>query len=136
MSPQNIITSVAENKDAQELASVMTASFAASGDPAWNLVWGAATPETHDKLAIGGFFSPVDQPFYAVHKATDSITGKIVGFTRWKLLNPEADHPSKPSGWKLPDIPGVNADLFNAKAAVAEPTALRDKNEQTDMRAF
>ena len=133
---QNFIISVAENKDAQELASVMTASFAASEDPAWNLVWSSASPGTHDKLAQAGFFDPVDQPFFVVHKAVDTNTGKIVGVTRWKLPNPDAEYPSKPSDWKLPAIPGVNSDLFNANAAVSEPAALRDKNEQEDMRMF
>lgn len=133
MAPHNIIISIAENKDSQDLASVMTASFAAAGDPAWNLVWGSASPETHDNVAIGGFFDPVEQPFFAIHKAVDSDTGNIVGFTRWKLPNPNADYPSKPSGWKMPAIPGVNVDLFNAKAEVSEPAALRDRNEQEDM---
>jgi len=134
MASQNITIAVAENKDAHELASVMTASFAAAGDPAWNLVWGASSIETHDKLAIGGFFDPVEQPFFAIHKAVDNDTGKIVGFTRWKLPNPDAEYPGKPSNWKLPAIPGVNADLFNAKNARSESAALRDRNDQTDMR--
>jgi len=136
MAPQNITISAAKNGDSHELASVMTASFAAAKDPAWDLVWGSAPPETHDKLAIGGFFDPVEQPFYAVHKAVNTATGKIVGFTRWKLPNPDAEYPTKPSDWKLPAIPGVNADLFNAKVAVSESAALRDKNEQKDMRKY
>lgn len=57
MGPPNITTTLATEKDAPQIASVMTSAFAAS-DAAYSLIWGSAEEDTHDKVSIFGLFSP------------------------------------------------------------------------------
>src|SRR4051795_10480625 len=116
MAPPNISTSLALDEDAPVLASILTASFAAS-DAAYPLIWGSAPEGTHDAVAVKGLFTPVQQEGRVTYKAVDSVSGRIVGFATWYLPQPIVDDGkgAKKGGEGLPNIPGVNMELWKAK---------------------
>jgi len=128
MTPENITISLATDSDAPFLASVMTASFAIN-NPAWSLIWGEGH-DLHDKISIIGLFTPIVKPFYITYKAVDSANGRVVGFAVWTLPQEEI---KKTGGGGMPELPGVNMDLFNAKHAGGRALSERDCDATKDM---
>ena len=146
MAPPNIATVLATEDDAPLLASIMTAAFACS-DAAYPLVWGGAGDEVHDAVAIKGLFSPVQKETRLTYKAMDG--NKMVGFITWNLPNPDAPlkaevnateskekeegkEEKKASG--LPEIPGVNTELWREKVDGPREAHHRDVEPSKDIR--
>ncbi|KUJ11994.1 uncharacterized protein LY89DRAFT_688477 [Mollisia scopiformis] len=127
MATSNISISLATEDDAQALASVMTAAFAAS-DAAYPLIWGSAEEGTHDAISVKGLFTPVQKEGRITFKAVDDVSGKLVGFATWNMPKEKPVVPpqaaEKMGG--LPPLPGVNLELWGAK--VAGPRKFYDRD--------
>ncbi|TVY52976.1 hypothetical protein LCER1_G005961 [Lachnellula cervina] len=110
MSPPPPKIILATEEDAPALASLTTASFAAS-DAAYPLIWGSAPPGTHDTVSLNGLFSPVQKSDKVTLKAVHE-NGELVGLATWNM--PKESLPVKAAGGAgLPVIPRVNMELWN-----------------------
>ena len=134
MAPPSITTTLATEEDASRLASIMTASFAAS-DVAYTLIWGSAPEGTHDMISVKGLFTPVQKEGRVTFKAVDE-TEKIVGFATWNL--PKEKVPEKAGdgekGGGLPPLPGVNIELWEDKSSGPKEFYYRDVDPTKDIR--
>ena len=139
MPPASISTSLATEEDAPALVSVMTAAFAAS-DAAYPLIWGAVGDGVHDMVAVKGLFTPVQKEGRLTFKAVDTQSGKIVGLSTWNMpkakmdVNEEAAKKEPKGG--LPDIPGVNMDLWNEKVDGPKKSYYRDVDPTKDICTY
>jgi hypothetical protein len=131
MAPPNITTTLALESDAAALASILTAGFSAS-DVAYPLIWGSAAPGTHDTVSVKGLFTPVQKVGRETYKAVDSVSGRIVGFATWNLPKEKAQGGAVGGG--LPEIPGVNMELWTLKAEAMKGSYSRDVQVDKDMR--
>ncbi|TAQ90805.1 hypothetical protein B7494_g827 [Chlorociboria aeruginascens] len=93
----------------------MTAAFA-STDQAYPLIWGSVGDKVHEDIAKLAIFTPVQKPGRVTYTAVESATNRIVGFTIWTLLAEKKEEAVDTSGG-VPDIPGVNMDLWRWKLA-------------------
>lgn len=124
---------LATDEDGPAMASVVTAAFAAC-DAAYPLIWGAAPEGVHDMAVLKGMFSPAQLEWKRTFKAVDE-NGKVVGLATWTLPKPkpaDGEEPKK-GGGGLPDLPGVNMELWNAKNLDAGNFSKRDKDDYCDM---
>jgi hypothetical protein len=124
---------LATDEDGPAMASVVTAAFAAS-DAAYPLIWGGVSKETHDMVVLKGMFSPVQREWRKTFKAVDE-DGNVVGLATWTLPKPKPAEGEevKSGGGGIPDIPGVNMELWRAKNVDGGILAKRDKDEYSDM---
>lgn len=134
MAPPSITTALALDSDASTLASILTAGFVA-GDAAYPLIWGAAPEGMHEDVSVKGLFSPVQKQGRVTYKAVDSTNGNIVGFATWTLPRPRVEGEEKEKGG-LPDLPGVNMELWNDKAEGPKKSYYRDVQIDKDFRIY
>ncbi|CZR59730.1 uncharacterized protein PAC_09624 [Phialocephala subalpina] len=135
MSASALSISLAAEEDASAIASLTTVAFAAC-DAAYPLIWGSAQEGTHDMIAEKGLFTPVQKEGRITFKAVDDASGKIVGFVTWimpkeKVVVSQAGLGQKGIG--LPDLPGVNMELWGEKVAGPRQFHDRDVDESKDM---
>lgn len=136
MSASTVSISLAVEEDALAIASVMTAAFAAR-DAAYPVIWGAASEGTHDMIAAKELFTPVQREDRVTFKAVDDASGKPVGFVIWtmpkeKVVVSQPEEEKKGVG--LPDLPGVNTELWREKLAGLGQYYDRDVDVTKDMR--
>ncbi|CCD49333.1 hypothetical protein BofuT4_P032090.1 [Botrytis cinerea T4] len=113
------ILSLAEIRDARELAAITTSAFEVS-DTIYPITWGNTDPGAHD-TAVMLLFNPMQSETIVTWKV--EIDGKIVGYARWSLpeickvtegnavgkngeddKSASAQHKKKvEEGWKTPD---------------------------------
>jgi hypothetical protein len=129
MSVKNISTSLAMEEDAPSIASIMTVAFAAS-DSAYQIIWGNSSTEMHDMVALHGLLTPLQRPERVTFKAVDS-SGRIVGFATWTL--PKIAPESTDREEELPNLPGINMELWKEKIGVSNDFYRRDVNPSNDM---
>lgn len=145
MSASSITTALATDDDAPVLASIITAAFSGS-DAAYPLIWGGAAEGTHDKVSVMGLFTPVQQEGRVTYKAV-SESGEVIGFATWRLPKANSSEDVKvkaQSGTEgkkedkggLPDLPGVNMDLWKAKMNGMKEFRERDFDVKRDMSEF
>jgi hypothetical protein len=137
MPPATISICLATEDDAPSLASVMTTAFASS-DKAYPLIWGSAKEGTHDMVTEKALFSPVQKEGRVTYKAVDTQSGRMVGFATWnmpkaKVAMSETVGKEERKGW-LPELPGVNMELWNEKAAGPKKFYERDVDPSKDIR--
>jgi hypothetical protein len=132
MAPYSIITTLATEDDAQSLSLLTTASFSAS-DAAYPLIWGSAPEGMHDVACLKGLFTPVQKEGRVTYKAVDSTTGRIVGFATWVLPEPKIEGGEKKKEG-LPDLPGVNMELWHETAEGLKWCYDRDVEVDKDLR--
>ncbi|KAM0189479.1 hypothetical protein ACHAPC_003056 [Botrytis cinerea] len=141
------ILSLAEIRDARELAAITTSAFEVS-DTIYPIIWGNTDPGAHD-TAVMLLFNPMQSETIVTWKV--EIDGKIVGYARWSLpeickvtegnavgkngeddKSASAQHKKKvEEGWKTPD--GMNFDLFIKKVKSTVQCKKRDCNAEKDM---
>lgn len=117
MSSPTITTTLALETDGPALAALTTLAFSSS-DAAYPLIWGNAAPGLHDCVALAALLTPVQKPGAVAYKAVDSAADTIVGFVKWVLPKPKVKGETaeaKKGGGGMPDLPGVNMELWNAK---------------------
>lgn len=115
MAPQSISIVEAAEGDALALASVMTASYSAS-DASFPLIYDAAPPGTHDRLAVQFLFTPVQTPNRKTFKAVDDNTGRLVGFASWSVpIGAEVPTALEGGDEELAETPGINTALWLRK---------------------
>jgi hypothetical protein len=134
MVSSSITTTLALESDASTLASILTAGFEA-GDAAYPLIWGVAPEGMHEDISVKGLFTPVQREGRVTYKAVDSTTGNIVGFATWTLPRPKVEEEEKKKGG-LPDLPGVNMELWNDKAEGPKKSYYRDVQIDKDFRIY
>ncbi|KAF8862419.1 acyl-CoA N-acyltransferase [Acephala macrosclerotiorum] len=135
MSASTVSISLAAEDDASAIASITTAAFAAC-DAAYPLIWGSAPEGTHDMIAEKGLFTPVQKEDRVTFKAVDDASGKIVGFVTWNMPKEKAVVSQTGKGKKgagLPDLPGVNMELWGDKVAGPRQFYDRDVDVSKDM---
>lgn len=138
MSAFTFSISLAVEENASAIASITTAAFAAC-DAAYPLIWGSAPEGTHDMIAEKGLFTPVQREDRVTFKAVDDANGKIVGFVTWnlpkeKVVVSQTVEEKKEAG--LPDLLGVNMELWGDKVAGPRQFYDRDVDVSKDMRMF
>jgi hypothetical protein len=137
MSPPSISISLATEDDAQSLASIMTAAFSAC-DAAFPLIWGSGLKGLHDMVSMKGLFTPVQKEGRVTFKAVGR-EGKIVGFATWSLPKKQVpvaereEEKAKSGGGGLPELPGVNMELWMAKLSGLKKFYERDVDPSKDM---
>lgn len=132
MAPSSITTALAEESDARTLASIMTAAFSAS-DTAYHLIWDGAPEGTHDMMALKGLLSPVQKEGRITYKAVDEESGKLVGFASWMMPRKKI---ATGGGGGMPDLPGVNMELWGEKLDGPRKSAERDEDPEKDLSLF
>lgn len=141
MLPPNITTTLATEKDAPALASLITLGFSSS-DSAYPLIWGSAPEGTHNMVALKALFSPVQKEGRVTFKAVDGE--KIVAFATWNLPEPRIELSANEVGAKtegkggdgLPEIPGVNMELWRDKLEGPKKFYHRDVDPSRDICQF
>jgi hypothetical protein len=128
MDPQ-FTTRLGQECDVDTLSSIMTDAFAAT-DAAYPLIWGSAAPGTHEMVATKGLFTPLQKEGQITDVAIDASSEKIVGFATWEL--PKERVPEGGKGGGMPDIPGVNMQLFNQKLGASRAARSRDVDPTKD----
>jgi hypothetical protein len=127
MDPQFTIR-LGQESDVDTLSSIMTDAFAT--DAAYSLIWGSAAPGTHEMVATKGLFTPLQKDGQITDVAMDASSKKIVGFATWGL--PKERVPEGGKGGGMPDIPGVNMQLFNQKLGASRGAQSRDIDPTKD----
>ena len=138
MPSPNITTVLATEEDALTLASIMTIGFSSS-DTAYPLIWGGAPEGTHDAVALKGLFSPVQKEGRLTFKAMHDE--QLVGFATWNLPKPKVEAAAKAGlsetkRSELPEIPGVNMELWSDKSDGPKRFYYRDVDPSKDICTF
>ncbi|RDW74166.1 hypothetical protein BP5796_07608 [Coleophoma crateriformis] len=128
MADPTISIQLASDADARHLAALMTAAFSAS-DAVYPLIWGKVDSKVHDLISERGLFTPVQKEGRMTYKAVDA-EGMILGFATWTL---PTERKETKEGDGLPDLPGVNMELWTVKVLGMRQYSDRDVDVEKDM---